>query len=78
MDTDSLMSPLGMNVAHFGAATRPVFFDDSVASIKFSPEKQHTFAKMKLGGREALIWKRDGIVDDSTLMPLDVEQGFLV
>ena len=65
---------LNGDVAHFGdAATRPEFFDDSVASIKFSPDQQHTLAKMKLGGREVLIWKPDGIVDDGTLMPLDVE-----
>lgn len=78
MDTgDSLLSPLGCDGNSFGdAATRPEFFDESVASVKFSPEKQHTFAKTKLGGRDVLIWKPDGIVDDSTLMTLDVEQGF--
>ena len=51
MDTgDSLLSPLGCDGNSFGdAATRPEFFDESVASVKFSPEKQHTFAKTKLG-----------------------------
>jgi len=31
---------------------------------------------MTLGGASVLVWKPDGLVDDSSLMSLDNEQGF--
>ena len=33
---------------------------------------------MTLGGASVLVWKPDGLVDESSLMSLDNEQGFEV
>jgi hypothetical protein len=32
--------------------------------------------KVKLGGSEVLLWKPDEVIDDSSLMQLDVDLGF--
>ena len=72
-----MMSPIQLEV--FGQkcpATAPEFFDDQVSSIKFSPDKKHTCFKMSLGGAHVIVWKPDVLVDDSSLMSLDTEQGF--
>ena len=74
---DYMMSPMQLEVhGQKCLATSPEFFDDLVSSVKFSPDKKHTFCKMTLGGATVLVWKPDGLVDDSSLMSLDNEQGF--
>ena len=74
---DPILSPIQLEV--YGQkvpATAPEFFDDLISSIKFAPDKKHTFFKMTLGGSQVLVWKPDALVDDSSLMTLDTEQGF--
>ena len=74
---DPILSPIQLEV--YGQkvpATAPEFFDDLISSIKFSPDKKHTFFKMTLGGSQVLVWRSDALVDDSSLMTLDTEQGF--
>ena len=74
---DYMMSPMQLEIhGQKCLATSPEFFDDLVSSAKFSPDKKHTFCKMTLGGASVLVWKPDGLVDDSSLMSLDNEQGF--
>ena len=74
---DYMMSPMQLEIhGQKCLATSPEFFDDLVSSVKFSPDKKHTFCKMTLGGASVLVWKPDGLVDDSSLMSLDNEQGF--
>ena len=74
---DYMMSPMQLeNTWSKVLATSPEFFDDLISSVKFSPDKKHTFCKMTLGGASVLVWKPDGLVDDSSLMSLDNEQGF--
>ena len=74
---DYMMSPMQLEIhGQKCLATSPEFFDDLVSSVKFSPDKKHTFCKMILGGASVLVWKPDGLVDDSSLMSLDNEQGF--
>ena len=34
--------------------------------------KDHQCVKVKLGGSEVLLWKADKVIDDSSLMQLDV------
>ena len=71
----SLMSFEG--VPSFVPATSPEMYMGDFNSIRYEPQKQHEFVKMKLGGSEVLVWRCDGIVDDQTLESLDVSQGFL-
>ena len=74
---DYMMSPMQLEIhGQKCLATSPEFFDDLISSVKFSPDKKHTFCKMTLGGASVLVWKPDGLVDDSSLMSLDNEQGF--
>ena len=74
---DYMMSPMQLEMhGQKCLATSPEFFDDLISSVKFSPDKKHTFCKMTLGGASVLVWKPDGLVDDSSLMSLDNEQGF--
>ena len=74
---DYMMSPMQLEIhGQKCLATSPEFFDDLISSVKFSPDKKHTFWKMTLGGASVLVWKPDGLVDDSSLMSLDNEQGF--
>ena len=74
---DYMMSPMQLEIhGQKCLATSPEFFDDLVSSVKFLPDKKHTFCKMTLGGASVLVWKLDGLVDDSSLMSLDNEQGF--
>ena len=74
---DYMMSPMQLEIhGQKCLATSPEFFDDLVSSVKFSPDKKHTSCKMTLGGASVLVWKPDGLVDDSSLMSLDNEQGF--
>ena len=74
---DYMMSPMQLEIhGQKCLATSPEFFDDLVSSVKFAPDKKHTFCKMTLGGATVLVWKPDGLVDDSSLMSLDNEQGF--
>ena len=72
-----MMSPIQLE--QFGqkfSATAPEFFDDQISSIKFSSDKKHTCFKMSLGGASVMVWKPDALIDDSSLMSLDTEQGF--
>ena len=74
---DYMLSPMELEMhGQKCLATSPEFFDDLISSVKFSPDKKHTFCKMTLGGASVLVWKPDGLVDDSSLMSLDNEQGF--
>ena len=74
---DYVLSPMELEMhGQKCLATSPEFFDDLISSVKFSPDKKHTFCKMTLGGASVLVWKPDGLVDDSSLMSLDNEQGF--
>ena len=57
-------------------ATAPELFDAELNSIKFAQGKDHTCVKVKLGGSEVLLWKPDEVIDDSSLMQLDVDLGF--
>ena len=57
-------------------ATTPELFDAELNSIKFAQGKDHTCVKVKLGGTEVLLWKPDEVIDDSSLMQLDVDLGF--
>ena len=74
---EMMMSPIQLE--QFGQkfpATAPEFFDDQISSIKFSSDKKHTCFKMSLGGASVMVWKPDALIDDSSLMSLDTEQGF--
>ena len=74
---DYMLSPMELEMhGQKCLATSPEFFDDLISSVNFSPDKKHTFCKMTLGGASVLVWKPDGLVDDSSLMSLDNEQGF--
>ena len=57
-------------------ATSPELFDVELNSIKFAQGKDHKCVKVKLGGSEVLLWKPDEVIDDSSLMQLDVDLGF--
>ena len=57
-------------------ATSPELFDAELNSIKFAHGKDHQCVKVKLGGSEVLLWKPDEVIDDSSLMQLDVDLGF--
>ena len=57
-------------------ATSPELFDNELNSIKFAHGKDHQCVKVKLGGSEVLLWKPDEVIDDSSLMQLDVDLGF--
>ena len=57
-------------------ATGPELFDVELNSIKFAQGKDHKCVKVKLGGSEVLLWKPDEVIDDSSLMQLDVDLGF--
>ena len=57
-------------------ATSPELFDAELNSIKFAQGKDHQCVKVKLGGSEVLLWKPDEVIDDSSLMQLDVDLGF--
>ena len=62
--------------ASFVPATSPDMCSGSCDAIFFDRNKEHDFVRMPLGGKEILVWKPDGIVDDQDLRELDLEQGF--
>ena len=57
-------------------ATSSAFYDHELNSVKFAPERDHTCAKVRLGGTEVLLWKPDEVIDDSSLMQLNADLGF--
>ena len=64
------------NLSQNARATSPELFDNELNSIKFAHGKDHKCVKVKLGGSEVLLWKPDEVIDDSSLMQLDVDLGF--
>ena len=57
-------------------ATSAELFDPELNSIRFTAGKTHSCVKVKLGGTEVLLWRPDEVIDDTTLMQLNPEQGF--
>ena len=57
-------------------ATSSAFYDLELNSVKFAPKRDHTCAKVRLGGTEVLLWKPDEVIDDSSLMQLNADLGF--
>eukprot|EP00435_Cladocopium_sp_Y103_P006580 s1858_g2.t1 len=58
------------------AVTGPDLYDAELNSIKFTQDKKHTCAKLKMGGSDILLWKPDEVIDDSSLMQLDADLVF--
>ena len=53
---DYMMSPMQLEIhGQKCLTTSPEFFDDVISSVKFSPDKKHTFCKMTLGGASVLV-----------------------
>ena len=57
-------------------ATSSAFYNLKLNSVKFAPERDHTCAKVRLGGTEVLLWKPDKVIDDFSLMQLNADLGF--
>ena len=51
-------------------------FEGTLNAVRFDVGKKHTSVPMQLGGSTVLLWKPDGIVDEQTLLDLNLEQGF--
>ena len=73
-----LLSSVGVleGPASFCPATGPNMFEGTLNAVRFDVGKKHTSIPMQLGGSTVLLWKPDGIVDDQTLLDLNLEQGF--
>ena len=73
-----LLSSVGVleGPASFCPATGPNMFEGTLNAVRFDVGKKHTSVPMQLGGSTVLLWKPDGIVDEQTLLDLNLEQGF--
>lgn len=60
------------------SATNGDVYDPTFNSVAFTPGSSgHQCVRVELGKSQVLVWKPDEIIDDSSLLQLDVDLGFL-
>ena len=73
---EPLRFPTLSNLTSVTQATSPDTFDEFVQSIKFLQESESKSEKVNLCGIEVLLWAPHEVVDDTTLVLLDLDLAF--